>query len=367
VHLEQISVENWRNLEPVELSLSSSLTVFFGENAAGKTNLLEAVGLLATLKSFRDARWKQLPNWEASSARVVGVVTGETGRRKLECTVTPEGRKLRLDGSNCTDNTRWFECLRAVVFTPSDPEIVRGSPDQRRRFLDRAAFNAWPTHLHSVRSFKQVLSQRSALLRSGRADATQLAIWDEQLLHWGIEVDEGRRRLLAALIEPLATIHEELAGKGLASAHYRSRLQGDDKAQRLQSYARLLTDVRSDELHQQRNLVGPQRDDLVLTIDGRPARTVASQGQVRTLALSLKLAELAVAKSSGEPPLMLVDDLSSELDQDRVGRLVNTLRALEAQVLVTTTDPSPILRHGKEDASAYFVSGGKVDPRPRHG
>ena len=367
MRLEHLSTEHWRNLEPVDLALPSTLTVFFGENAAGKTNLLEAAALLATLKSFRDARWKQLPQWEASSARVVGVVTGETGTRKLECTVTSEGRKIRLDGSNCSDTARWFECIRAVVFTPSDPAIVRGPPDLRRRFLDRAAFNAWPSHLESVRAFRQVLAQRSALLRSGRADAAQLAVWDEQLIHWGLEVDQGRRRLLEALVTPLATLHEQLAGNGVASAHYRSRLDGDDLSQRRVSYERLLGAARADELRQQRNLVGPQRDELVLTIDGRPARTVASQGQVRTLALSLKLAELAVAKSSGEPPIMLVDDLSSELDQDRVGRLVATLRALEAQVLVTTTDPSPILRHGKEDASAFFVSAGRVDPNPRQG
>jgi DNA replication and repair protein RecF len=173
--------------------------------------------------------------------------------------------------------------------------------------------------------------------------------------------------LLAALKQPLTEIHKELAGRGEVFARYDSALSGDDRDTRRQSFVLALEAVRKEELLRRKNLVGPQRDELHLEIDGHPARTVASQGQVRTLALALKLAELAVAKASGEAPLMLVDDLSSELDSDRIGRLVRTLRSLDAQVFVTTTDPTLILKHCRSDTLAFLVSSGKVDSTPRGG
>ena len=279
-------------------------------------------------------------------------------------------RRARMDGENVRDPGPWFVRLRAVTFTPDDVQIVRGTPELRRRFLDRAAFNAWPTHLEHARVFKRVLSQKAALLRSGRATRQELEAWDARLVPAGVALVCGRQRLVRALAGPLQDVHAELSGGIPVELAYRSGLlehdEEDPPPEVLEArYLALLHRAREDELRRGINLVGPQRDDLALIL-GQPgdrlksARSYGSQGQVRTLALALKLAELSVAGSSGDPPLLLVDDLSSELDADRLGRLVGLIEALRSQVVVTTTDPGPILGCSKRGGQAVEIRSGTV-------
>ena len=382
MRLNQLQVRDWRNAGAVDLDLDADLVVLWGANGAGKTNLLEAMAVLATWKSFRSAPWEQVLRWGASVATVGGLARSELGSAQVGVSVgRADGagfvRRARMDGETVRDAGPYFARLRAVTFTPDDVQIVRGGPDLRRRFLDRAAFNAWPAHLDHVRLFRRVLSQKAALLRSGRATRRELEAWDAQLVQAGVAVVLGRLRLVDALEGPLQSVHRDLSGGIEVGVRYRSALLGTpgdarDEESLAVRYLELLGKSRDDELRRCLNLVGPQRDDLVLML-GQPggqlesARSFGSQGQVRTLALAAKLAELTVAGSGGDPPLLLVDDLSSELDSSRLARLVAHIEQLRSQVVVTTTDPGPILGCSQRGGQAVEIRAGTVASVVSHG
>jgi DNA replication and repair protein RecF len=380
MRLNDLQVRDWRNAAAVDLELSSDLVVLWGANGAGKTNLLEAMAVLATWKSFRAAPWEQVLRWGCSVASASGQASSELGSAQLGISVGQvDGgscqRRIRMDGSPVREPGPYFARLRAVTFTPDDVQIVRGSPDHRRSFVDRAAFNAWPDHLDQVRVFRRVLSQKSALLRSGRATRSELEAWDDALVQAGVSVVQGRLRLVDALAGPLERVHADLSGGVGVGIRYRSALlQGGhrDSAQLAQRYLELLHGVREDELRRGINLVGPQRDDLVLSLGQQgdrleSARSFGSQGQVRTLALALKLAELSVAGAGGDPPLLLLDDLSSELDAQRLARLVAHIEQLRSQVVVTTTDPEPVIRCSSRGGQAVEIRLGTVAAVVAHG
>jgi DNA replication and repair protein RecF len=375
MRLNDLQVRDWRNALSLDLELGADLVVLWGPNGAGKTNLLEAMAVLATWKSFRAAPWEQVLRWGASVATVHGAAHSELGSARLGVVVgRAEGgacqRRVRMDGETVRDAGPYFARLRAVTFTPDDVQIVRGGPEHRRRFVDRAAFNAWPTHLEQVRTFRRVLAQKAALLRSGRASRRELEAWDARLVPAGVAVVLGRLRLVRALEEPLRAVHADLSGGVEVGVRYRSALMERGVADPTEEgmrerYLALLEGARDDELRRGINLVGPQRDDLLLGL-GQPgdrlesARSYGSQGQVRTLALALKLAELSVAGAGGDPPLLLVDDLSSELDAGRLARLVSHIERLRSQVVVTTTDPGPILGCSQRGGQAVEIRAGTV-------
>jgi DNA replication and repair protein RecF len=382
MRLNDLQVRDWRNAGVVDLDLDADLVVLHGANGAGKTNLLEAMAVLATWKSFRAAPWEQVLRWGASVATVSGLTTSELGSTRLGVVVgrAESGgfqRRVRMDGEALHDAGPYFARLRAVTFTPDDLQIVRGGPDLRRRFVDRAAFNAWPAHLEQVRVFRRVLAQKAALLRSGRATRRELEAWDARLVPAGVEVVRGRLELVRALEAPLQAVHADLSGGVAVGVRYRcSLLVGDDSSGDRDllgaRYLDLLHGARDDELRRGINLVGPQRDDLVLGLGQagdrvESARSFGSQGQVRTLALALKLAELSVAGAGGDPPLLLVDDLSSELDATRLARLVSHIEQLRSQVVVTTTDPGPILSCSTRGGQAVEIRAGTVASVVRQG
>jgi DNA replication and repair protein RecF len=376
LRLSDLSVRDWRNAQAVELPLDSDLVVLWGANGAGKTNLLEALAVLCTWRSFRATSWDQVLRRGARQAAVGGLTVSDLGSARLGLLLAAGAgggveRQARLDGVVVREAGPWFARLRAVTFTPDDIQIVRGGPESRRRFLDRAAFNAWPSHLEHVREFRRILSQKAALLRSGRVRPAELEAWNERLAPAGAQVVLGRRRLAWALEDPLGEVHAELSGGGAASLAYRSALLAghggaDAAAQGIElRFLELLAGVRAEEVRRGQCLVGPQRDDLELILGephgpAVPARTFGSQGQVRTLALALKLAELSVAGAGGDPPLLLVDDLSSELDAERLARLVRRIEALRSQVVVTTTDPRPVLACSRRGGQAVEIRSGTV-------
>ena len=264
-------------------------------------------------------------------------------QRELSLELSPKGKKGRIDGKPPAQLRSYFDNIRAVLFAPEDTEIVRGGPDLRRAFLDRAAFTASASFLDIAWQFRRLLDQRSALLRAFPVDPIQLGIFDEHLARAGAQLVQRRRRILEELVAPFTELHERISGHGQATLRYRSSLPDSQDLDELSAaYLELLEKHRSSEIEQGRNLVGAQRDDLDIRLDGKSARSFASQGQTRSLVLALKLAELLAARTRGAQPLFLLDDLSSELDRFRRGRLVELLAELDLQVFVTTTDPSVV-------------------------
>jgi DNA replication and repair protein RecF len=336
VRLLGLQAVGFRNLEPLDLTTDATFVVVHGENAQGKTNLLEAIYLLATLKPLRARRLSELVQFGAEGAVVAGTVRGEDLAARYKVQIGPDGRTVSIDGRT-VGLDQWFAGVRAVAFTPSDGEIVLGGPTGRRAWLDRAAFTKAPAHLDVVRRCQRALEQKAAALRTGRADPAVLDALDEELATQAARLVARRIELLDELRPRVGLVHRRIAGEAGRHVELAYRCPADPAAG-AGGWRTLLARARTTEVQRRMCLVGPQRDDVDILLDGQPARSFGSRGQVRSVVLSLKLAELVAARDRGDAPLFLLDDLSSELDRARTERLVGVLGELASQVFITTTD-----------------------------
>jgi DNA replication and repair protein RecF len=343
LRLTRLATERFRNLQGGSVSLDAPVIVLHGANGEGKTNTLEAVHYLATLKPLRGRRSRELLRFGERDATVTADVTCGVSR-ELSVTLRADGRDVSLDGKRIGALAEWFASVRAISFTPADAEIVGGEPARRRNWLDRAAFTVSPAHLDRVWTVRRLLDQKQAALRGDRPDRGVLDVLDEQLATHGAELVERRASMLSALLPHVREVHAGLAdGRGEVDLELVTQARGDDRASRADALRTRLAAWRDRELERRTTLAGPQLDEVRITLDGRPARDFGSRGQIRSIVLALKLGETHAARDRGLLPLFLLDDLSSELDAGRTGRLVRALSSMGAQVLATTTDPAPLL------------------------
>ena len=338
--LRRLSLTDFRNFEAAELALPPGLTVVSGTNGEGKTNLLEAVGYLATLASFRGVPTEALVREGCAQAVVRG--EGERGGRELliEAEVAAGGRgRAAVNKQRLRRGSDLLEALRVSVFAPDDLELVKGGPSARRRYLDDTLVALHPRHDALRRDLERILRQRTALLRQsgGRLTpeiATTLDVWDSKLVTAGEAMADARADLVSKLEPAVANAYADLAPqRGAIGAAY-------DAPWRAEGLGAALAATRDEEVRRGVCLVGPHRDDLSLRINAMPARTHASQGEQRSLALALRLAaHRLVADAADEVPVLLLDDVFSELDPFRTEALLHHLPA--GQALLSTAGPIP--------------------------
>jgi DNA replication and repair protein RecF len=341
LRITRLRTSGFRNLSAGLLEVDAPLVAFVGANGQGKTNLLEAVGVLGTLRSLRTARAAEMIAWGADRAEVeaVGQSDGMTRTWRWSFGPGPGGatRALRRD-DRAVDAVNWLSSLRATFFVPSDVALVRGEPALRRALLDRAVLTVRPAYLALARDLKRVLDHKSSLLRAPRPDPVQLDVVDAQLARVSAEVTVARADVMRRIGPAFTIAYGDLAEGEDAHAGYAPAV-GEGDAHTLECrFVERFARARSGEIAQRRVLSGPQRDDVQFTVRGHAARAYASQGQARSVVLAWKLAELTVARDLGEAPLFLLDDLGSELDPTRTAALVGRVRSLGAQVFVSTTD-----------------------------
>lgn len=360
MRLTRLAAARFRNLEPFDRKVTTSFVVLHGANAQGKTNVLEAVYLLATLKPLRARRPRDLVRWGDEAAWVAALVSSKGAERKLRVVLEGSKRRAEVDGKTATLDA-YFEWARAIAFVPSDTGIVTGEPARRRNWVDRAAFTAHPAHLDAVKRYKRALDQKAAALRANVADAVLDAI-DDGLAESGARLVERRTALVDEIAPHVRAIHTMLAAeRGALALHYRTAAVGETVARRADALRGRIADARRQERQRRMVLVGPHLDDVEVALEDRSARAWGSQGQVRSVVLALKLAEMvAASRRGGDMPLFLVDDIGSELDRDRKRRLVEVLRELEAQVFLTTTDPEHLVDLPKGDTEFVRIEGGKL-------
>ncbi len=394
IRLERLVGEGFRNLAPFDLDLDAPFVVLHGANAQGKTNALEAIWYLTSLKALRTPRTRELVQWGAQELQLAGWTRTQhpstqhpstdrggadgsiTRHRRLSFGGSGKGsaRKVWLDGKRCTDLSEYFADLRAICFEPADGAIVSEGPDLRRRWVDRAAFTARPVHLEVVRRYTRALQNKSAVLRGdadngrgggrrGRAsvDRGVLDALDTQLAMLGARLADRRAAVLAELAPWVDAMYRTLSdADGEVTLELRTTAKGETEAQRAEALMEVFARSRDAEIRRRRTMAGPQTDEVSIRLGGRPARRYASRGQVRSLVLALKLAELKAARERGTVPLFLVDDLSSELDRVRTRRLVALLADLGAQVIATTTDPEHVDSLPASDTLRLAVQGGEI-------
>jgi DNA replication and repair protein RecF len=311
-----------------------------GANAQGKSNLLEALAVLLTGRSFRTSRLAEIPRWGAE----VTSLAAELRRRDGTRTVRRSLRK-REDGvwQGSGEDCPW---ARVVTFGWQDLEIVNGMPAVRRNFLDGFAARLYPSHRSAFVRFRQVLASRNRLLQermSERVVAARLAPWDEQFALVGMELIDRRRRAAAALQTEIARVYPALAGdrRVLSGEHEKVEIRyraSVGEAAEPEALMAALERMRAVEMRRGQTLVGPHRDDLAIELGGVDARAFGSRGQQRLLALSIRLAEiLPITEAVGTAPILMLDDALSELDSDVRGHVLREIRSAE-QVFLTTAD-----------------------------
>jgi DNA replication and repair protein RecF len=342
VRLAELQLHDFRNVERAELVLSPRTTILAGENGQGKTNLLEAVYLLVTLRPLRAGRLAELVRFGASRARVGALAEGPGGGRRLAVEVVDGGRQAYLDGKPLDRIDDYFQGLAAVCFSPDDLLLVKSGPELRRRFLDRAAWSRWPAVLAEARDYLRALRERNAALRTGSRQVEES--FREPLVRTAARLLRRRHQLLAELAPRVARAFAEISGPGAppASVHYRPA-SGMPPSGTEEELAARLAEVLALRLGRDTEKgytsAGPHMDDVSLGLGDRGARTFASQGQQRALVLALKIAEIDnLTAVLGRPPLLLLDDVSSELDPAKNRYLLAYLSRLPGQAVLTTTD-----------------------------
>lgn len=363
MQIRRLWLKDFRGYADLEVAFAPSLTTVVGPNGVGKTNLLEAIGYLATLSSFRGSPTDAMVRAGCDEAVVRGEVDRDSRELLIEALVRPGGRgRVQVNRQRLQRTRDLLGALRVTVFSPDDLELVKGGPAVRRQFLDDLLVSLHVRH-DAVRSeFERVVRQRNALLKQagGRLTSeieTTLEVWDAKLVETG-EALAAAREEAVDLLRPLARqAYDDVA---------RTPAEVDltyDASWRRAGLAAALADVRDQEVRRGVSLVGPHRDELVLRIADLPARTHASQGEQRSLALALRLAShLAVTAASGTTPVLLLDDIFSELDPERAEALVGHLPA--GQTILTTAGPWPpgvepelVLRVGEDRRVEPVVDG----------
>jgi len=370
VRVERLEVVDFRNHDRAAVDLPAGVSVLVGANGVGKTNLLEAVGYLATLGSHRVGQDASLIRAGAASA-VVRAAVRRAGRRLLvDAELRPgTGVRGRVNGAPVPRARDLLGVVRATVFAPEDLGLVRGDPEERRRFLDTLATQRLPRYHGSRQDYDRVLRQRNTLLRSagGRLPASALAtleVWNEKLAVAGAEIWSERLRLVAALTPRVELAYQRLAGREDAvDIAYVSSVAGDDggldpdPAKLAQLLRERLVADRGREVERGLTLSGPHRDDLSLGLRGLPARTHASHGEAWSLALALRLASHRLLAEEGEEPVLLMDDVFAELDRQRRQHVAEAALAAE-QTIVTAAVAEEL--PSELGASVFHVEPGSV-------
>ena len=388
MYLSHLSLNEFRNYRHLELSLGKGLFIFYGENAQGKTNLLEAVSMLATGSSFHASSDREVVSWYAPDhiTRILGNVKRGEDDVQLEMVIfdpTPlkvedqAPRTIELPASTQRKRVKvntipkkvidLIGQMKVVVFAPTDLHLVEGSPDERRRFLDRALCQLQPRYCQALLQYRKIITQRSALLkriRDNQEDPGMLDYLDDRLTTLANLIIFERRRMLASLNEQTYVLQEALSGgREHLQIVYRPSFKVDQAwstAEAQQHYRTQLREVRRKELLQGVCLLGPHRDDLEFLVNDVNMLTYGSRGQQRTVALSAKLAELAYMRAcTGDEPVLLLDDVFSELDAQRRGHLLSEVLQHE-QVLLTTTDLTSFPAEILAQAHIYQVIEGEL-------
>jgi DNA replication and repair protein RecF len=362
VIVRRLRAAGWRNLAPLALEPSDRVTVFFGQNGQGKTNLLEAAFYLSEFRSFRTKTAAELTQWGAPITRLAAEIETSGLDRRVDIELGPGRKLVRVDGKPIRRDSPALRGIGVVVFVPEDLLLPRSAPSARRSFLDRAAYNVDRLFYGEAVDFQKVLKNRNALLRKGGARPALLETYDEELARTGARLVQRRRTLTAALAPRVRSLFVDLHADLDVTIRYRSDAgveAATGEAEVATALRAGLERVRPIDLRRGFTGFGPHTDDLEIELAGRLVREHGSQGQVRSLVLALKLAELQnLAETLGEPPLLLLDDVASELDELRRRRLFETIAATPGQTFISVTDrdlipPIP----GRVD---FQVSGGEI-------
>ena len=376
MYLKKLHLRSFRNYSDRTVEFTARKTILVGDNAQGKSNLLEAVELLASLKSHRTTRDRELVLDTASAGQIEAVIERIHSTNELSIVFRKKGRRtVAVNRENLRRQLDFLGVLNAVQFSSLDLDLVRGAPDSRRSWLDGLLIQLEPVYSSILQQYNQVLRQRNALLKKIRAirqDESlgsvdsfepQLRLWDEQLAAAGSRVTRRRARVVARLAPIAQSWHKKISGETEhLEVNYLPNVEWteDEPNKVQQAFLSKIGERRLAEQYQGKTVVGTHRDEIEFAIDRTPARYYGSQGQQRTLVLALKLAELKLIEEViGEPPLLLLDDVLAELDPNRQKQLLEVIGD-RFQTIITTTHIDSFNQDWIRDSQILKVKAGTI-------
>lgn len=369
MYLSALQLDHYRNYDQVALEFSPDTNVLIGENAQGKTNLLEAIYVLALARSHRTNNDRELIQWDSEFAKITGQVQRTVGQVPLELVLSHKGKKAKVNHLEQAKLSQYIGQLNVVLFAPEDLNIVKGSPAVRRRFIDMEFGQMSAKYLYNISQYKAILKQRNQYLkqlqRHQAKDLVYLGVLSDQLAAYGAEVTVARYQFLQQMEKWAQKLHQEITkGREKLTFRYQTQLDSEQLSQDsetlYQSFQKLYEQQQGREIEQGTSLVGPHRDDVQFIVNDKDVQSFGSQGQQRTTALSVKLAEIDLMKEqTGEYPVLLLDDVLSELDDLRQTHLLKTFQN-KVQTFLTTTSLENVKKDIIATPKVFNVTDGLV-------
>lgn len=367
MHVKRLKLINFRNYKGLDIKLNDKINVFLGNNAQGKTNLLESIYVASSGKSFRTNKDSELINLDKDISYIAVEIEKNNIDKMIEIKLEKnKSKRVRINKIELDRISDLVGILNVVVFSPEDLKLIKGSPSERRSFLDREISQISPRYRHNISRYNRVLHQRNNLLKIIQKDKSKvktIEVWDEQLSLLGSEIIVSRLNFLDKISKISADIHSKITG-GLEKlkSKYVCSFKIDRDYQKEEIRKKFSQDLRNNlnkDIEKGTTEIGPHRDDIKILINNIDCRVFGSQGQQRTAALSLKLAEVQLIKNEiGEYPVLLLDDVMSELDINRRKFLLSAFK--DVQTIITSTDDIDIIDKDKVEKRIFYISSGRV-------
>jgi len=364
LNIEKLKIINYRNYNQLQLEFHPKINIFVGDNAQGKTNILEAIYMSGTGKSFRTNRDRDIIKFDKNQAYVKVEAQKRYSNVTVELKLEENKKKqIKINGLSLTKNYEILNNIFVVVFSPEDLKLIKEGPSERRKFLDFEISNIKPSYYHNINQYNKVLMQRNHLLRKANnlnKYKNTLEVWDEKLVEIGTLIIKERVKFINRIGTLSRLIHRKITDNlENLEVKYLSNVPFERENDIVDKFNINLKKNFEIDLNRGMTTVGPHRDDLGIYINGIDARNYGSQGQQRTTALSLKLAEIELIKAEAlEYPVLLLDDVMSELDQSRQKYLIKSLK--DVQIFITTTEINSLERYAIENKKIFIVNKANV-------
>ncbi|MEG0829520.1 MAG: DNA replication/repair protein RecF [Anaerovoracaceae bacterium] len=365
MYIREIEINGFRNYEKLTENFDEDVNMFIGDNAQGKTNLLEAIYLTSLGRSFRTSKDKELISFDSEFCRVKGLIIKNEEELVIEIAINSLGKKyVKINGKQIKKMSDLLENVFIVVFSPEDLKIVKDEPEKRRKFIDRELSQLRPSYYNNLTSYKKVLLQRNMYLKGNIIDNNILDVWEEKLSEYGSKVILQRQEFIKKISKISSNIHKSITNeKENLNIIYDANIKVEETLkEQIKKYKKILKNSRGEDIKIRTTRRGPHKDDIKIFSNDIELRNFGSQGQQRTAALSLKLSEIKLAKDeTGETPILLLDDVLSELDIGRQNYLIKSFK--NTQIFITTTELNETVKNSFPKGKTFLIKSGKVEEK----
>lgn len=368
MYLKELNLKNYRNYHSLTAQFENKVNVIIGENAQGKTNMMEAIYVLAMAKSHRTSNDKELIQWEKEYAKIEGGVEKQNRFASVELIISNKGKKAKFNHIEQRKLSDYVGNVNVIMFAPEDLNLVKGSPQIRRRFINMEIGQVSPVYLHHLNKYQKIMHQRNHYLKllqtKKQTDEKMLDVLTLQLCETAASITKKRTSFVKKLEKWANPIHSTIS-RDMEDLRIRYKpsvevSEEEDLSKIIEVYYNKFSEIKEKEIERGTTLAGPHRDDLIFYVNNRDVQTFGSQGQQRTTALSVKLAEIDLIREEiGDYPILLLDDVLSELDHFRQSHLLNAIQG-KVQTFVTTTSVDGIDHQTLKEATIYQVSSGQL-------